>query len=317
MTNLSFTQLTYIVALAEAKNFRSAAQKCRISQPTLSIQIQKLEGELGTMLFDRSRQPIVPTTIGEKVIEQARKILQDVRQIEEILVHEKEELSGTLRLAVIPTLASYLLPLFLPKFSKKYPKVRLELLELETKQIISRLKLEEIDAGVLVTPLGDSAIQEKPIFFEPFWAYISDSHPLSRSASIKSKDLPLSELWLLKEGHCFREQVIHICETKRGKAGGRSLPQFESGSLDSLKALVDQGIGLTLLPDLAVRRLSRPEEKKRVKAITYPEPVREVSLVQTRLFAKKRIIDALIEVIRESVPKALLEKRSAEVIEIL
>jgi len=312
--NISLTQLVYILALEEKKHFGLAAKKCGISQPTLSMQIQKLEDELGVMLFDRSKQPIVPTATGMKVIQQARLALREVRQIEEILLQEKGEVSGEFRLGIIPTLAPYLLPLFLADFSKKYPKVSLSLQELETQQITEKLKKDELDAGLLVTPLLDEAIQETPLFYEPFWAYVADSHRLAKVKLIKGNELPLDEIWLLKEGHCFRDQVIQLCGRRRSNPEKTYSLRFESGNLGVLKSLVDQGIGLTLLPDLAIRTLTTREEKARVKLISDPRPVREVSLVQIRAFHKKRVVDALMQMILKAVPRSLLQKQTQHVV---
>jgi LysR family hydrogen peroxide-inducible transcriptional activator len=319
MRNFSLTQLTYILALEEAKNFGAAARKCHVSQPSLSAQIQKLEDELGVLLFDRSRQPVVPTEIGRKVLVQARKVINDTQAIESIVLQEKGEIAGEFRLGIIPTLSQYLIPFIVRPFTSKYPKVFLVLEEGLTDQLIEKLKRDELDAAILVTPLENESIDEVPLFYEPFWVYPSPDHPLARTKSVKAGDLDPHDLWLLKEGHCFRAQALQLCKGhQRSAAGAREARavRLESGNLEVLRSLVDQSGGLTLLPDLAVRALPA-EERKRVRPFAKPAPVREVSLVQSRRHQKKRIFDALEGVIRVSIPRDLPQKAaSQQVVEI-
>jgi LysR family hydrogen peroxide-inducible transcriptional activator len=309
LNQISLTQLTYIVAVEESKNFGLAAKKCRVTQPTLSMQIQKCEKHLGVSIFDRSKQPIVPTLIGKKIIDQARVILKDAKTLQDIVNQDQKLIEGEFKLAIIPSLASYLLPLFIGQFVKAHPKVHLVIEELLTDQIIAQLRTDQIDAGILATPLYEDGIQESTLFYEPFYVYASDGHPLRKMNQVTSEDLNHSDLWLLKEGHCFRGQVAQICKKRKNSKMPASSIEFESVSLNMLKVLVDQGLGYTLLPELAIRQISDNKEKARVLAFKKPFPVREISLVKSRIFSKKLIFDALFNEIRKKMPQDLLQNK--------
>ncbi|MBT3511242.1 MAG: hydrogen peroxide-inducible genes activator [Nitrospina sp.] len=298
---MSLTQLTYVLAVAQSRNFVKAARSCFISQPTLSMQIHKLEEELGVTLFDRSRKPVEPTAIGKKIIEQAQTVLQEACRIEEIIKLEKGEISGDFKLGIIPTLAPYLLPLFLESFTKSYPRVNLIVEELQTQQIIRLLRLDKIDAGVLVTPLNSNGIVERPLFNDPFVVYLAPNHPLHRLKKVSGSDLILDDIWLLNEGHCFRDQAIEIC--KRVKGLPKKNLEFESGNLETLKRLVDKNFGYTLVPSLAILEMSKTDLKKKVRFFKSPAPTREVSIVYSRSYLKKSIIEALHKKIVSSLPK--------------
>ncbi|MBT3369069.1 MAG: hydrogen peroxide-inducible genes activator, partial [Nitrospina sp.] len=263
--------------------------------------IHKLEEELGVTLFDRSRKPVEPTAIGKKIIEQAQTVLQEACRIEEIIKLEKGEISGDFKLGIIPTLAPYLLPLFLESFTKSYPRVNLIVEELQTQQIIRLLRLDKIDAGVLVTPLNSNGIVERPLFNDPFVVYLAPNHPLHRLKKVSGSDLILDDIWLLNEGHCFRDQAIEIC--KRVKGLPKKNLEFESGNLETLKRLVDKNFGYTLVPSLAILEMSKTDLKKKVRFFKSPAPTREVSIVYSRSYLKKSIIEALHKKIVSSLPK--------------
>jgi LysR family hydrogen peroxide-inducible transcriptional activator len=312
MKSITLTQLSYIVAVFQTRNFGSAARACFVSQPTLSMQIQKLEDDLGVILFDRSKKPVEPTAIGRKVIEQAQISLQEVLRIEELIKAEKGEISGPFNLGIIPTLAPYLLPLFLEKFTTNYPGVNLIIEELQTSQIIKKLKEDQLDAGILATPLNINGIAEKPIFNEPFLAYLSPDHPLLSLGQLSENDLSLNDIWLLNEGHCFRDQAIEICKKIKGKGSKPRNLIFESGNLETLKRLVDQKFGYTLLPWLATLGMSATEKKKKIRFFRAPIPAREVSIIYTRSYLKKSIIEALYKDIVSSLPKELKTSKIKE-----
>lgn len=305
MKSITLTQLSYIVAVSQTRNFGLAAKACYISQPTLSMQIQKLEDELEVILFDRSKKPVEPTAIGKMIIEQAQAVLQEAFRIEEIIKEEKGEISGEFKLGIIPTLAPYLLPLFLEKFTTKYPGVDLVVEELQTRQVIEKLKEDEIDAGLLVTPLNIKGIVERPVFTEPFLVYLAPNHPLLSHTNVSNKDLSLDDIWLLNEGHCFRDQAIAICKKARGKGIKHKNLIFESGNLETLKRLVDQKFGYTLLPSLAVSGMSVSEKKKKIRFFKSPAPTREVSIVYSRSYLKKSIIEVLYDEILSTIPNEL------------
>jgi LysR family transcriptional regulator, hydrogen peroxide-inducible genes activator len=305
MLSISLIQLSYITAVHKTKNFGLAAKSCFVTQPTLSMQIQKLEEELGVLVFDRSKKPVQETTIGKKIIEQAQLILQEVSRVDELIKAEKGELTGEFRLGVIPTLAPYLIPLFIQSFSQKYPRVQLIVEELQTTKIIQKLKEDNLDAGLLVTPLNFNGIIEKVLFYEPFVVYISENHTLHKLGKITENDLDLNDVWLLSEGHCLRNQIIRLCEKKvDNQIRGKNV-RFESGNLETLKKLVDQNLGSILLPHLAINQMLKEEIKAKIKFFKDPIPTREVSLVYSRSFLKKGIIEALETEICASIPKKL------------
>jgi len=309
---MTLVQLEYIVAVDTYRNFVTAAEKCFVTQPTLSMQIQKLEENLGVKLFDRSRHPVVPTEIGQQVINQARIILHESKQLKEQIKVFNNELSGELKVGVIPTVAPYLLPQIIPNFTKNYPKVQLMIWEYTTEQIIQNLKVGLLDCGILATPLEENSLHEIPLFYESFVVYLSAASSLIKKTEIDYKDINFDELWLLNEGHCMRNQVLNICHRK--KAGG-SFKQFEynTGSVETLKRMVDLNSGITILPELSLKDLSN-EQLNRVRNFASPVPVREISIVTHRNFLKRSVIKALEKEILAVVPDEMLQKNKKEVL---
>jgi LysR family transcriptional regulator, hydrogen peroxide-inducible genes activator len=312
MKSITLTQLSYVTAVAQTRNFGLAAKSCFISQPTLSMQIQKLEDDLGVTLFDRSKKPVEPTAMGKKIIAQAQVVLQEANRIEELIKEEKGEISGEFKLGIIPTLAPYLLPLFLKNFTTVYPAVNLIVEEMQTQKIIKMLKEDKIDGGILVTPLNHKGIVEWPIFNDPFLAYLAPKHPLLSLSQVSDKDLSLDDIWLLNEGHCFRDQAIEICKRVKGKGSKNKNLTFESGNLETLKRLVDQNFGYTLLPSLAILGMSASEQKKKVRFFKPPVPIREVSVIYSRNYLKKSIIEALHKEVVAALPTELKKSKSKE-----
>lgn len=308
---MTLTQLTYVVAVAQHRNFGAAAEASFVTQPTLSMQIQKLEEELGVVIFDRSQQPIRPTLVGEQIIAQARVVLAEAQKIHDLTVQEQTEVAGPISIGVIPTLSPYVLPLFIQSFLSKYPNAQISVEELQTQQIVERLKNEQLDVALLVTPLHNPSIVEHVLFYEPFLLYVSPTHPLASAKVVREKDLSSKDVWLLTEGHCFRDQVINLCgERGAGKAKGNL--RFESGNLETLKKMVDQSEGYTLLPQLAAQDVNEAVKKKRLKAFQAPVPTREVSLVHNKLYKKTATIDALISEIRAALPEDLLKLKQGK-----
>jgi LysR family transcriptional regulator, hydrogen peroxide-inducible genes activator len=306
LRSFTLTQLSYVLALNETRHFGLAAKKMRVSQPTLSLQIQKLEEDLGGSLFDRSKQPIVPTEAGERVIEQARKVLHEARSLESML-SEEGEVHGSFKIGIIPTLAADLLPRFVPALMQKFPKLQLSVEEVVTEEMIERLKRDELDAGLLVTPLNDSGLQEFPLFYEPMLVYFPEGNPLLKQKKMSTSDLNSEGLLLLSEGHCFRSQMLEVCKNRKGKKGeSHNQFHFESGSFEALLSLVDSGVGYTILPQMAVDRLIKDgSRKKRLRPFESPEPVREVSLVRSRQFSKKKVADTLAHQIQSQMGENL------------
>lgn len=309
---MTLIQLEYIIAVDTYRSFVAAAEKCFVTQPTLSMQIQKLEESLGAKIFDRSRQPVVPTEIGEKIILQARLVLTESRKINEIVQDKKGEIEGTLKVGVIPTIAPYLLPNVLTTFMEKYPKLQLQIWEYTTERIIHELKVGLLDCGVLSTPLNDPGILEAPLFYENFVAYISTNSPLFSKKILSGDDIADDKLWLLNEGHCMRGQVLNICHHKHNQdLSGRF--EYNTGSVETLKRMVDINDGITILPELSIWDYS-DEQLDRIRYFKSPEPVREISLVTTQNFVKRQAIQALEKEILAVVPDKFKTKKKKEVL---
>ncbi|HLG03600.1 MAG TPA: LysR substrate-binding domain-containing protein [Bacteroidia bacterium] len=303
---MTLQQLEYAVAVAQWGSFVTAADKCFVTQPTLSMQVKKLEEEAGITLFDRSRQPAALTDAGRIFIDQARVILREQKRLREIIASTKGEIAGELRIGIIPTVAPYLLPLFADRFTGKYPEVSLVIDELTTENLITALKEEQIDCGILATPLHETQLNEIPLYREPFVAYLSKKSSLWNKRTLKTEDIDPDEVWLLADGHCMRNQVLQLCGARKDKSAGLRL-NYQSGSLETLRRLVDLGHGMTVLPLLAVAGLTARQQES-LRYFRTPEPVREISIVTHRAQLKKALIAKLAETIQESLPKQL--KRS-------
>ncbi len=308
---MTLIQLEYIIAVDTYRSFVAAAEKCFVTQPTLSMQIQKLEESIGARIFDRSRQPIVPTELGVEIIKQARVVLTESRKINELVQVKKGELEGEFRIGVIPTIAPYLLPRFLGSFMQRFPKLHLQIWEYTTEKIIRELKKGLLDCGVLSTPVYDAALVERPMFYEPFVAYVSPQSILINKKEVTSEDILGDKLWLLTEGHCMRGQVLNICQRKRSMEPEGAF-EYNTGSVETLKRMVDINSGTTILPELSIGDFDE-DQLARVRYFKSPEPVREISLVTTYNFLKKNAIDALEKEIKESVPKRFKSKKKKDV----
>lgn len=310
---ITLTQLEYIVAVDTFRHFGRAAENCFITQPTLSMQIKKLEEDLEVIIFDRSKQPLIPTDVGRRIIDQARIALQESQKINSIIKEHKNLISGELKIGIIPTLAPYLLPLFIGNYKRKFPNINIRVEELTTAIIIDHLHRDLLDVGILVTPLKEDRINEKPIFYEGMLLYVHDDHRLATKENIKLKDIATPEIWLLSDGHCFRDQVINLCSFKG--ATNTALPfHFESGSLETIMNIVDKEGGLTIIPELATLGMSE-SRFDHVRTFDDINPLREVSLVYSRHFAKYKLIELLWKEIVASMPEKLLQKNRGTIVE--
>lgn len=287
---MTITQLQYVLAVAEHKNFTLAADKCFVTQPTLSMQIQKIEEELNILIFDRSKKPIQLTAIGQKIVEQAKNIVNEAGKIKDIVEFQKGFIGGEFRIGIIPTIMPTLLPMFLNNFIKKYPKIKLIIEELNTNEIITRLKNGHLDAAIAATPLEDEKIKEIVLYYEPFVAYVPENNAISQKTEIEISDLNLDEILLLQDGHCFRDGILNLC--KNQEMAGKNSFQIESGSFETLIKLADEGLGTTLLPYLHTLDLNEKKQSK-LKQFKEPKPAREVSLIYPKSELKIHIIDAL------------------------
>lgn len=287
---MTITQLQYVLAVAEYKNFTLAAEKCFVTQPTLSMQIQKVEDELDIQIFDRSKKPIQLTDIGIKIVNQAKNIVNEAERIQDIVDQQKGFIGGEFRLGIIPTIMPTLLPMFLNNFIKKYSKVKLIIEELNTNDIIEKLNNGHLDASIAATPLEEEKIKEIVLFYEPFVAYVPENNSVFDKKEITIDDLNLDEILLLQDGHCFKDSILNLCKSS-GKTEHRNY-QLASGSFETLIKLADEGLGTTLLPYL--HTLELPEKAKtKLKQFAEPKPAREVSLIYPKSELKIHIIDAL------------------------
>ena len=287
---MTITQLKYVLSVAEYKNFTVAAEHSFVTQPTLSMQIQKLEDELNVQIFNRSKKPIELTDIGEKVVEQAKIIVHESTRITDIVHQHKGFVGGEFKLGIIPTVMPTLLPMFLHNFTKKYPKVKLIIEELTTEEIIRKLLDGHIDAGLAATPLENESIKERPLYYEPFVGLIPEDHRLFSQKTIEIDELEMDDILLLEDGHCFKDSVINLCRTY--KTDNKKGFQLESGSFDTLVKLSKEGLGMTLLPYLHTLDLNEAD-KKHLREFNSPPPAREVSLIYHKSQLKMQLIDAL------------------------
>ncbi|NQY07701.1 MAG: hydrogen peroxide-inducible genes activator [Flavobacteriaceae bacterium] len=291
---MTITQLQYVLAVAEHQNFTKASEHCFVTQPTLSMQIQKLEDQLDILIFDRSKKPIELTEVGKKIVEQAKNIVNESERIHDIIDQEKGYIGGEFKLGVIPTVMPTLLPMFLKTFIAKYPKVQLKIREHTTEEIIKLISDGHLDAALAATPLEHDSIKERVLYYEPFVAYIPENHRLRDKKTIASEDLDINDMLLLEDGHCFKESVLHICGASRRKENNNF--NLASGSFETLIKLSDEGLGMTLLPYLHSKELMNMEEEN-LKQFSDPKPAREVSLIYHKSELKMQIIEALQSVI--------------------
>ncbi|UKT63667.1 hydrogen peroxide-inducible genes activator [Pedobacter mucosus] len=308
---MTLVQLEYIVAIDTYRSFVTAADKCFVTQPTLSMQVQKLEELIGAKIFDRSKQPVSPTEIGTQIIAQSRIILQESGKIKELITSQQQDVLGELRIGVIPTVAPYLLPEVISAMLEKYPDLKLMIWEYNTEDIIQHLKTGVLDCGILATPLINANLTELPLYYENFVSYISKNSKLFKKKAIDAEDLTDENIWLLNEGHCMRNQVLNICRsTKNNRLQGL---EYNTGSVETLVRMVDLNGGATLLPELAITELSAKQISK-IRYFKSPEPVREISLVTHKNFIKKRMLNALKDEILEIIPKTMKQRKKKDII---
>lgn len=309
---MNIQQLEYVIAVDAHRHFVKAAEKCFVTQATLSMMIKKLEEEMHIKIFDRSRQPVVPTEIGKKIIAQAKIILHESNKLKEMIQDEQVELKGELRIGIIPTLAPYLLPMFMNSFLQKYPSVKLKISEFTTDQIIHKLQQHELDAGLLSTPLNQPSLKEQPLFYEPFVVYASSDDKILRKKFVLANDINVNRLCLLEEGHCLRTQVSNLCELRNKEQQFRQL-DFETGSIETLKRIVEVNQGITILPLLALKAMTA-KQKQNVRYFKAPAPVREIGLVTYRYFLKEKLIQSFREEIINHIPEEMRSVSKKQII---
>jgi LysR family hydrogen peroxide-inducible transcriptional activator len=300
---MTLTQLSYVVAVDQYKSFQKAAKSCFVTQPTLSIQIQKLEEELGVILFDRQKKPLSPTVIGALVVKQAITILAEENRLKELISDTKDQVSGDFHLGLIPSVASTLIPLFLPLFIKKYPQVKLIIKEVPTLQMMDLLTQDKLDGGIAATPLHDPQLLERPLYQEKFLTFLPKNHALMKKSQIKLSDLDHESILLMSEGHCFRHQISLLCRLKDQET--KSNFKYESGQIESLIRLAEGGLGLTFIPELTADLSLTTIQKKQLRFLHDQKPHRQISLVLRRTYLKRKIIQALEECIIAVTPEHL------------
>ena len=307
---MTIQQLEYILAVNQFRHFAKAAEYCRVTQPTLSAMIQKLEEELDTRIFDRSQQPVCPTPVGIHIIEQAQNILVQANRIKNIIEEEKHSLTGTFKLGILPTVAPYLLPRFFPQLMKKYPDLDIRVVEMKTNDIKKALQTGEIDAGIVASLAGMEELQQTPLFYEQFFAYVSREDALFNNEVIRTSDLNGEQLWLLDEGHCFRDQLVRFCQMKSARA---SQLAYHLGSMETFMRMVESGKGVTFIPELAVLQLG-DAQKELVRSFAIPCPTRQVVLLTNKNFIRHTLLEVLVKEIKLSVPKEMLSLKATQAV---
>ncbi len=307
---MTITQLKYVLAVAEYQNFTKAAKNVFVTQPTLSMQIQKLEEELDIQIFDRTKKPIQLTEVGKKLVIQARNIVNESDRMQDVVDQEKGFIGGDFTLGIIPTIMPTLLPMFLNNYIKKYPKVKLKIVELPTETLVKSLIEGNIDAAIAATPLKNDLIREKVLYYEPFVGYVPQNHTLNTKPTLVPTDLDINNILLLEDGHCFRDSVLNICNDS--KVNNDDNYKLASGSFETMIKLSNEGLGMTLLPYLHGLDLN-PKDIKNLKTFEEPRPAREVSLIYHKSELKIQIIDSLKEVI-SSVIKGAIAFEDVEII---
>lgn len=306
---MTITQLKYVLAVAEYQNFTVASNHCFVTQPTLSMQIQKLEEELETQIFNRNQKPIQLTEIGKKIVEQAKIIVNESSRITDIVDQQKGFIGGDFKLGIIPTVMPTLLPLFLKTFIKKYPKVNLKIEELTTEEIIKKLIDGHIDVAIAATPLENDLIKERVLYYEPFVGFIPEEHRLYNSKSIDVENLNIDDILLLEDGHCFKENIINLCSAL---GNNKQHFQLHSGSFNTLIKLSKEGLGMTLLPYLQTLDINE-DDKRYLKEFGNPVPAREVSIIYHKSQLKIHLIDTLKNVI-DSVIRGVIAFNDVKII---
>jgi len=304
---MTLQQLEYIVALDYERGFVKAANRMFVSQPTLTMQVKKLEEEVGFLIFDRSAKPLASTRLGEQFLQKARHIIREVKELKAMVSHETETVAGEYKIGIIPTLAPYLIPRFLPGFANAYQDIRMNILEMQSEHLIRDIKNDQLDIGIMATPTGERQIREIPLFNEPFLGFFPKGHPLLKNELINPVELDIDDILLLDEGHCFRNQSLHICKKENKQVQHKNPIEFHTGSIETLKKLVLNGMGYTLVPELSV--LDDKKNTGSFKRFHEPEPSREISMIVHNSFSRERMIEVLRNAIISNIPDHFTKKQ--------
>lgn len=305
---MNLQQLEYILAVDEFRHFAKAAEHCNVTQPTLSAMIQKLEDELNAKLFDRAVQPVEPTLTGRKVIEQAKIALRQTNLIKDIVKEEARSLSGVFRLGVLPTIAPYLLPRFFPDMMEEYPSLDIRVAEMKTQECLKALQAGELEAVLIAGTAEGEHFHSIPLYYESFLGYVSKHNALFKKEMIRSSEVSGEQLWLLDEGHCFRDQLMRFCQLESAQSCQLA---YRLGSLETFMRMVESGKGITFIPELAVLQLHE-EQKRLVRPFAMPRPTRRIYLVTRTDFIRHALLNMLIEKIKSCVPKEMLTLQNGQ-----
>ena len=300
---MTLQQLEYVVAVNRLRQFAKAAAYCGVTQPTLSAMIQKLEAELGVRLFDRTAGRVIPTAIGEAVAERAEKTVAMARGIRDLVANEKQKVSGRFRLGILPTIAPYLLPRFLPQLCATHPEMELRVVEMKTSDICRAVRQGDLDAAILVRLDGMEEFSLQTLFYEQFMAYVSRTDKLFTHERIRTSDLNDEYLWLLDEGHCFRDQLVKFCHLKAAQSSQNT---YSLGSIETFMRMVEGGKGITFIPQLALEQFSS-QQREMVRPFAIPVPTREVVLMTRNDFVRDAVSRLLCQSVRAAVPKEMLK----------
>lgn len=306
---MTLQQFEYIIAVDRLKSFTKAAEHCRVTQPTLSAMIQKLEEELDTRIFDRTQQPVRPTPVGTLIIKQAHEVIVQANHIKNLIAEEKNSFTGVFRLGILPTIAPYLLPRFVPQLMKKYPQLDLRMAEMKTSEIKKALLTGDIDAGILANLDGLDEYKMTGLFYEQFYAYVSRESELSKNSVVRTADLANEQLWLLDEGHCFRDQMVRFCQFKSAQA---SQLAYNLGSLETFMRMVESGKGVTFIPELAVMQLGE-SQKELAREFAIPKPTRHIVMLTNKNYIRQTLIEGIATEIKSSVPREMLSLRATQI----
>jgi LysR family hydrogen peroxide-inducible transcriptional activator len=304
---MTITQIEYTVAVGKFGSFVTAAEQCNVTQPTLSMQIQKLEEELGVKIFDRNHHPIAVTEVGQQLINQMKQTLLEVGKVYEIINDRKKDIAGKLSVGILPSIAPAVLPKILKSFFKTYPDFELQIFELHTEALIKRLKEDKIDIAIMSTPMGDKDLREVPLYYEPYVSYLSEGHQLLSGRLVHPKDIARAELWTLNDEHCMAFQAYQLCDGTTQKLGSTQMLQFQSGSVNSLVKLVENNGGATILPELFLEDFTE-NQLENVRFFEDPQPVREISMVTSKYFVKNRLAQAFVQHTLGQIPEKMKAK---------
>ncbi|TVQ87728.1 MAG: hydrogen peroxide-inducible genes activator [Chromatiaceae bacterium] len=301
---MNLRELQYILAVAETRHFGRAAERCFVSQPTLSGQIKKLEQELGVILFERGNRAVEVTTIGRLILQHARLLMEQANAIEQVARAHQDPLAGPLRLGAIPTLSPYLMPLILVPLRERYPQLKLVLIEEMTDALLRRLLAHELDAALLATPVPEPELTSLPLFDEPFWLAHPRAHPLADKAEISEADLASIDLLLLSEGHCLSHQVMEVCRLAERPRDGE-MADLRAASLETLLQLVAAGFGCTLVPALAIRVGMLGDSTVVIRPLHLAAAYRRIALVWRRSFPRQAALQAVAAVLHAHLPASV------------